>query len=385
MLVLAGMIAIDANTPKPVNWLPAFGIDGKYPYGLYILDKELPALLNDSVQKFTVTPYEYLDPLYNYDSLVRAYTVSGTLLSIRPQADDDFESAKEMLYFAEHGNTVFLSMERFPQKLLDTLKIKLGADMKSLKDARQWLSNDNENSIYELQHGISPNYFSAIDSSSTEILGYQSGDSTRANFIRVKCKTGQIFLHTQPVAFTNFHLLKNNHHQYAEKLLSFIPRGTIFWALRGQAGALESNSPLRYVNSQPALKAAWYLFLFGGLLFLIFNAKRRQRIVPVIRPLENTTVDFARTIGNLYLQEGDHSNLVEKKIVYFLEKVRQDYLMDTSVLDDQFVNRLHHKTGKDLMDIQRLVYLIKQHRKNLFDSVESDVIEINTAIEKVLN
>jgi hypothetical protein len=121
------------------------------------------------------------------------------------------------------------------------------------------------------------------------------------------------------------------------------------------------------------------------LVFMIFNAKRRQRVVPIVQPLSNTTIDFAKTIGNLYFQEGDHGNLIDKKIIYFLEKIRQDYLLDTSVLDDIFIKKLQAKSGKNSFDIQNLVYLINQHRKNNFTAIESDLIAINNAIEKIIN
>ena len=91
---------------------------------------------------------------------------------------------------------------------------------------------------------------------------------------------------------------------------------------------------------------------------MIFNAKRRQRVIPIIKPLPNTTVDFTKTIGNLYYQEGNHQNLIDKKIIYFLERVRNEYLIDTAVLDENFIKKLHAKTGKDIKDIEHLVYLI---------------------------
>jgi len=118
---------------------------------------------------------------------------------------------------------------------------------------------------------------------------------------------------------------------------------------------------------------------------MIFNAKRRQRIVPIKKPLQNTTVDFTKTIGNLYFQEGDHSNLIDKKIIYFLEKVRQEFMLDTTKLDTDFIKKLQQKSGKDYADVERVVYLINQHRKNHFTSIENDLIDINDAIEKIIN
>ena len=142
---------------------------------------------------------------------------------------------------------------------------------------------------------------------------------------------------------------------------------------------------MSYWLSQPALKWAWYLALLGMLIFMIFNAKRRQRVVPIITPLPNTTLDFTKTIGNLYYQEGDHQNIVDKKIIYFLEKIRNEYLIDTTVLDDNFVKKLHQKTGKNLDDIEKVVRLINYQRKSYNLSIEEDLIEINNAIEKITN
>jgi hypothetical protein len=192
-------------------------------------------------------------------------------------------------------------------------------------------------------------------------------------------------LHLQPAAFTNFHLLKANHHEYTEKVLSYIPKGTVFWYIKDQNGEVISDSPMRYILSQPALKWAWYIFLTGMFLFIIFNAKRKQRIVPIIKPLTNTTIDFTKTIGNLYYQEGDHDTIIDKKIIYFLEKIRNDYLIDTTQLDDDFIKKLHHKSGKDLVVIKRAVLLITNHRRSPYNSIEEDLIQINNAIEEVVS
>jgi hypothetical protein len=116
---------------------------------------------------------------------------------------------------------------------------------------------------------------------------------------------------------------------------------------------------------------------------MIFNAKRKQRVIPIIKPLENTTVDFTKTIGNLYFQEGNHDTIMEKKIIYFLEKLRQDYLIDTQNLDEDFIKKVQQKTGKDTTIIEKAVLLIKRQRKT-FKSSEADLIELNSVLEKIL-
>ena len=142
---------------------------------------------------------------------------------------------------------------------------------------------------------------------------------------------------------------------------------------------------LHYVLNQPPLKWAWYLLLIGLLIFILFNAKRKQRIVPILKPLPNTTVDFTKTIGNLYYQEGNHQNLIDKKIIYFLEKIRSEYHIDTTILDEKFIEKLHQKTGKNIADITTVVRLINYQRKSYNQSIESDLIDINNAMEKIVN
>ena len=76
------------------------------------------------------------------------------------------------------------------------------------------------------------------------------------------------------------------------------------------------------------------------LIFILFNAKRKQRVVKVIKPLENSTIAFTKTIGNLYYETKDHNNLIDKKITYFLEFIRRKYYLDTQLLDEKFMKNL---------------------------------------------
>ena len=387
VVVMIAVITLDSSAPKPINWTPTYSISDKIPFGLYVFDQEMKTLLHpDSLIRINTTPYEYFDPLYDYDTLVQNYTTKGTFIAINEFSNIDDESIKELLYFSSHGNTVFLSMKTMPQILLDSLKVDYRSDFEISNNTSLWLTNGNFGpEKYNLVEGLGNNYFSKIDSSTTTILGYQGTDKAFANFIKVPYKQGNLYLHLQPTAFTNFHLLKGNHHEYAEKVLSYVPKGNVYWHTKGLTDGYISQNPMRFIFSQPALKTAWYLFLLGMLIFILFNAKRKQRIVPIVPPLENTTVEFTKTIGNLYFQEGNHHTMVEKKIIYLLDKIRREYLLDTTILDEKFVQKLQHKTGKDATDLKQLCYKINQHRKGHYESVENDLVEINTLIEKIFS
>ena len=378
VLLLVGKVFLDANKPKPIDWTPTYGIKDKIPFGLYVLNNEMDGLFKDQkITKFGVTPYEFLDPTYTYvDS---TYSINGTILYVNEDCIIDDESAQELLYFASHGNTVFISATNFPDKFRDTLGFNF-ASSAIFTDSLQFTVNKKEK--YRFLEGTHNVYFTELDSSKVEILGYQSNtpkDSV-VNFIRVPHANGEFFFHTQPIVFTNFHLLNKNKHKYAEDVLSYINDDNIFWYLEGTRNKI--NSKLGYIHSQPALQWAWYISLLSILIFIIFNAKRKQRIIPIKEPLKNTTVDFTKTIGNLYFQVGNHQDILEKKIKFFLEKVRNEYFIDTFDLNENFILRLHQKTGKSKTEIENLVRLIKKYN-NQIESSEKDLVEFNDALEKL--
>ncbi|SHH21683.1 DUF4350 domain-containing protein [Flavobacterium defluvii] len=389
VLIFILILVSDYNKPKPIDWRPTYSVNDKIPFGLYVFDKEIGGIFKkQKIQRISnVTPYEFLDSKYDEDSLVETYTVKGTFVNVSAQNNIDDQSMKEIMYFVSHGNNAFLSMVNFPQPLLDSLKIAYTSNFHPMDSSYVWMANKNlSKKAYKSTSEI-VDYFTKFDTLNTTVLGYHGNPKKKknVNFIKVPYKNGNFFLHIHPVAFTNYNMLKKDRYEYAENVLSYIPKGDIFWYTKLETDENVSRSPLRYIMSQPALKWAWYLFIIGMLIFMIFNAKRKQRIVPILEPLPNLTVDFTKTIGNLYYQEGDHTNIIDKKIIYFLEKIRTEYLIDTTKLDDVFVTKLHHKTGKNEKDIQELIFLINEHRNSYHDSIEEDLIRINNAIEKILH
>ena len=381
VLIIIGIITLDASGPQPIDWTPTFAPKDKIPLGLYVLDQEINGLFpSQKLEKFTNTFYEFLHP--KFKRLDSTYSVKGTILLISNEQEIDSTSARELCRFVGCGNSAYLSMQYFESHLMDTLKTDY-RNQRMFSDTTCFnLCNKNFNhKTFKFERGLTSSYFSEIDTTTTTVLGYQKNGSVKeANFIKVPFKKGFFYLHTQPAAFSNYYILDEKNAEYCANILSYIPEGNIYWQVTTYSKYDMSSSPMRFILSNPALKWAWYLFLIGMATFIVFNAKRKQRIIPIKDPLPNTTVDFTKTIGNLYLQEGDHHNIIDKKIIYFLEKIRSDYMIDTSNLDENFVNRLHQKTGKDKSDIELFVKLIKKHRSKS-NSTEKDVIKISKAIE----
>ncbi|WP_027878585.1 DUF4350 domain-containing protein [Mesoflavibacter zeaxanthinifaciens] len=382
LILFLGLIAfIELTKERPINWKPTYNERHKIPFGTYIFHEELENVFSD--KEFTdvrKTPYEFFDEYYNWEE--DEYTTTGNFIHVAQYSEMDDISAQELLDFVSYGNTVLMSSNYFPKRLKDSLGFNTTNEYDLKGNSYFTLTNPRfKTDSITIDRGINNFHFSKLDKNLTTVLGHQTFDSIAfPNFIKVKHYDGQFLLHLQPIAFTNYSLLKKNNKKYTEAVLGYLPNDNIYYNSLNKANTNVSGSKLRFILSQDALRYAWYLGLISLLLFLIFNAKRRQRIVKEIKPHENTTVAFTKTIGNLYYETKDHNNLVEKKITYFLEYLRRVYFLDTQVLDERFTKLLIQKSGKDKEQIQQLVKSIV-HLKAKPQCTEADLIHLNKQIE----
>jgi len=381
ILLFIGIIAIEFSTPPPINWTKTYNETHKMPYGTLVFYNELNTLFPESkVQDIDVTPYEFFDDYFTWED--STYLTTGTYMIIDEYPNIDNSSAQELLDFASHGNDIFISSNYFPDRLIDSLGFDTQNDYTFKGKAEFSFTNPIfKNDSITIDKGLSNIYFSKIDTLNTTVLGHQKfADSTYTNFIRRSWGSGYVYIHLQPVAFTNYNILKKSNQKYVSSIMSYLSDDTIYFDSRNKSGKDLGDSPLRFILSQPALRWAWYLALLTTILFMIFNAKRKQRIVSVIEPLKNTTVDFTKTIGNLYYETKDHDNLIEKKITYFLEYIRRVYYLDTQLLDDKFVKNLALKSGNDPSDVKKLINQIV-YLKAKTTCNEDDLLRLNKAIE----
>ncbi|MBW3517991.1 DUF4350 domain-containing protein [Flavobacterium sp. NKUCC04_CG] len=386
ILAIALILFVDYNKPKPINWAPTFLIEDKIPFGLFILNHEMDSLLKDrQLQRFSQGVYEFIT-----DSLSKDTTALKTVLLIDNYSSIHYPDTPVVLDFVAQGNTVFAIGPNLPQSLTDTLNLMEYTYEQSDKTV-VWTTNQNlSRQKFNLDKAYSQSYFSSIDTVNTSILGYQHSTQfpDAANFIKVPFGKGFFYFNTQSKAFTNYSLLESNNHLYVENILSYLPKQTTYWKVNkktNQEDELISSSPLRFILSNPALKWAWYFILLGLLTFALFTAKRKQRQIPIIRPLTNTTVEFTKSIASLYLMAEDYSDLADKIILYALTKIRQTYLLDTHNLNETFIAGLQKMTSKDPDAIRTWVASIKSHQANPGATTQQSAIDLHRLTEEILN
>lgn len=161
-------------------------------------------------------------------------------------------------------------------------------------------------------HNVDSIYFCSENESFTAI----GTINDRVNFMRVKLGEGYIYLHTNPKVFTNIYLTQESGREYADKVFGHLEEGPIIWDKKMWKSAPnkeyyseryhQSEGALSYILSQESLKSALYLLFGGTVLFFIFGSRRKQRPIPVVRPKENSSLEYVDTISDLYYaQNGD--------------------------------------------------------------------------------
>lgn len=386
VLAVALILIADYNKPKPINWNPSFSIEDKIPFGLFIFNQEIDTLLQGrTVHRFDQNLYQFITDSLSKDSLR-----SKTIFLIDNQSSIQEPDADVVLDFVQKGNTVFSIGNMLPQSLIDTLKLQ-EYNYSQYEKTVVWTTNQNlSRQQFNLEKAYSHNYFESIDTLHTTILGYQTTrqNPTAANFVQIPFGKGFFYFNTQPKAFSNYALLESNNHLYVENVLSYLPQQPTYWKVYRNSNELDnivSTSPLRFILQNPALKWAWYFLLLGLVTFALFTAKRKQRVIPLIKPVTNTTVEFTRTIANLYLTAEDYPDLSDKIILYALAKIRRKYLLDTHQLTEQFVQSLQKMTNKDIDTIKNWVKMIKKHQANPGSATQESAVNLYRLTEEVLN
>ena len=160
---------------------------------------------------------------------------------------------------------------------------------------------------------------------------------------------GKIVVSMMPMMFSNYGLLYGDAASMALRFMAQLdpyPVIRLDPAAKTEAGGV-SESPLRYVLSQPPMKWAIWLLIVTVILAMVFTARRRQRVIPVIAPPVNRALEMVKHIGSLYFQRHDNADLMAKKYQFFVEEVRKLTMIDLddeNHIDDAYL-QLQHASG----------------------------------------
>jgi len=366
------------NKPRPTDWTPSYQRDDKIPFGLYILHHEQENIFPGAV----VTTSRL--PVYN---TLKGHNFSNTTyLFIAGGLKFDKLDYQELVKFMNKGNQVFIAAFDLGSVLSDTLQLETNNVFNSgNKPARINFVNPllKSKEDYTFDKGLGNQYFSRIDSSRCTVLGKNSNGDI--NFVKYTFGKGALYILPNPQLLTNYSLLKPAGADYAAKALSYLPANkALIWDEIFTLGKVKNDDILSVLYKYDQLRWAYYISIFGLLIFVVYEMKRRQRIIPVLLPLQNTSADFVNVVGKVYYQQRDNSDIAQKKINYFLDHIRLTYRLKTINPDEELISSLILKSGVDEDTIRQLFNLIHVLGTGL-KVTDSQLIGLNKLIEKFYN
>jgi hypothetical protein len=378
-------LLVKLTSPKQYDWTVSLAHDDKNPFGALALYELLPTQFSKVDLKLSgQTFYEVKDSLVNNE----------TVIILSSNFTGDKSDTDALLEYVAGGRTVFISAQYFWGHFSDTLNIAtsdyffsdattitgqqdLLRDTATLRFANHRLDSTV---LYSYKRDNIHNYFESFDTTRTTVIA--KNDHNKPVTIYVKWGKGNFILNSTPLVFSNIYLMSSAHTaEFAEKTFSYLPNKNIAWTEFYQLGRNESRTPLRFILTNEPLRWAYYITLGSIMLFMIFEAKRKQRTIPILKPLANTTLEFVSTLGNLYYQKGNHKNIAEKKIQFLMEQIRTKYWLQTSRIDDVFLTTLSSKSGQPLEDVLHLFRTIKSIQSSPVVTA-GQLMELNQKIEK---
>jgi hypothetical protein len=372
-------VTIKLLSPQQYDWTVTLAHDDKDPYGTFALDELMPGIFSEQhIQNSYRTLYEMKDSLQPKENIV---IITSRFSCDKPDTD-------VLLAHVARGGTALISAQYFWGHLADTLNLGThdyffadGDILKKNDSAYLQLANhhlDTAERFWYKRDNIH-NCFERFDTTRTTVVA--RNDYGYPVTLRMVWGEGHLILNSTPLVFTNIYLLANNNAGFVSATLSCLPGNDIRWTEFYHLGRREAKTPLRFVLTNEPLAWAYYIVIGSILLFMLFEAKRRQRIIPVIKPPANTSLEFVSTIGNLYYQGGDHKNMAEKKINFLLEQIRTRYLLKTTQFNDEFIGALAAKSGHSKEQVEALFRTISFIMSSTMISADQ-LVDLNEKVEE---
>lgn len=371
-IVFVVLVIIKMFTPEPTDWSPSYSKNDKIPFGSYILYNQLSDLFPNKKIESTNLPF--------YNITNEKKIENKNIVIICNQFDPDELDAKILKKLLVNGNDVFVAANSIGKFIADSIKLSTnysffgGFDSAYINFSNPLLKRTDD---YKFTKGNYNHYFASFDTSKVVVLG--TNDIGFANFLKVIIGKGNLYIHSVPNIFTNYNLLKAER-EYIFKCFSYLNIRDVIWDEYYKEVNKYQSTPIRYILSQPSLKWAYFTLIISLILFVIFRGRRNQRIIPIIKPLSNTTLEFVETVGNLYFRQSNHKNIADKKITYFLDFLRIKYSLKTLHLNDELAKQLSEKSAIEVIELRKLFKLL--NLVSVSTSIKKEtLLELNNQIE----
>lgn len=194
---------------------------------------------------------------------------------------------------------------------------------------------------------------------------------------------GKIIFHLNPILLSNYYYIQPQGYAHLVNTLALFNTKTIYWVsepIQHDLPQAFDKSPLRKIYDHPSLSWAWRLALVALLIYLLSQLRRKQKVIPILVPNENTTIEFVRATTQLYFNSNGHHPIARELYGIFMNGIRSRYGIDTNLEKAQLAEAIAKRSGIAITTIDKLLTKFNlAMRENLVTDLE--LIELQNLIQ----
>ena len=387
---LLGFFKGGGKYDDPKKWNASYRHTDAMPFGMELFDSVMATSLPNGY-RYAKMP---VDEACRADSTGRV-----SLAYIYSSAYFSDEEEKQLLAFAARGNNLLLVANNYPEdtydeesntslaKSLGFSSIRFGDfDFSEFKDSLQDAAKDSitwthgDGQVFHMtpqllsaglvNKDIRNQKMATVEAIFEDVDDYSSEKISVPVLLQRNYGKGKIVIATNTLLFTNYGVLHPEISAYVGRVMALVAdkpmvRFSDTYSMRQGEMDGQSPSPLSFLLKNKPTRWALFMALAAIVLFFIFRARRRQRVIPVMPLPENKSVEFARVLGTIYYRRGDHRDLLNKKYLHFAYEVRRRLFVDVTdpAADQHTVAALANVTGIPASDLQMQLRVIRESLK----------------------
>jgi hypothetical protein len=401
-IILGLMLLVTACEKRlpPTDWSLTLDTKSKQPFGTYLVAKSVQQL-------FPSCGITTNDHRTSSDPLDLDYSSSAgkeLRIILARSLNFNYSEIRELSDFVGHGNFVMIAASSLNSDLENALRCS-AANEKLEGDALNEYNTGNENSlqtfiikdkassakkVYSYRGIPMSNTINIDDDYSSFFLKFDTPEPLIYNkkgnplVARIWHGNGNIIVLNSPLYFTNHFLLQDTNKALMAHLLSLVPsdRKHIVFdtyldkkelgdyvgssSSGGDGGRGGSNSSgdnneggFSKLMKYPSWNRAVLLTVLALLLYALLLGRRKQRPIPLIPPIENSSLEFIETIGQLYFMKQSNKNIADKICTHFMEHLRTRYNITAANFTAENIDAICNKLSVSKSDALTLLKRIK--------------------------
>ncbi|MBA3663351.1 MAG: DUF4350 domain-containing protein [Bacteroidetes bacterium] len=372
------IILVQYLLPKPINWNHTYLAKDKAPFGAYAVRNLLPGIYSGQLTENNQTFYNLNEKISD----------SSSVLLINDKFAFNKSDVRSLFELLQRGNKVFIAANQFEGIFADTLHITTHYDFSDYFSSIDSLLNKPGEAI-KLK-AQNHRYSKYIYSQAATMGSFRSFDSTRfrvlatiqdgkACLISASFGKGTLYLMSVPDVFANNFIVNSPNRELAYTMLTLLKNKQFVWDEYYKTFNVTNYSMIKFILESDALYSAYLLLFFTLILYMIFEGRRRQRAIPIVQPVTNSTLEFVNVISHVYFSSNNHRDIAIERIKYFYETIRTKFNVVTTDINEQLVKEIAELSGIEHKLVKQL-FAYCEKIKNRTEISEYDLIELNRQI-----